>query len=419
MKQNNFRRDISLSTSALDTPAEDGKAPVATQDARRRKYLGKRELLLIAIALVLVAVFPTMAKQIGGVTVTEGIGTGLDHTEIADDNFPGSAFYYMEQNYSAPNNSMADMGIGSSEALLPPESVDPALVANIVGIGGTANGFSISPSSMGYQRALKCLSDAIYYESAKEPDDGKRAVAQVIINRMRHPTYPNTICGVIYQGSERRTGCQFSYACDGSMARRPDPMLWERGRQIAANALAGYVHKPVGMATHYHATYVNPYWAPSLHYISTIGLHRFYRWRGSAGRPSAFFRSYAGAEPLPMPKPKRWTPSVSFEPVLDPIQLQRKYEREYAAARLQAERDAAAATRRSVSVAPPPAENAYTAIQPSRQKAAPAYAPPIYSETAKERGGESAYSGQNLPDATNIKPEYQQSGTWKKQPGDS
>ena len=96
-------------------------------------------------------------------------------------------------------------------------------------------------------------------------------MAQVILNRMRHPTYPNSVCGVIYQGSERATGCQFSYSCDGSMARIPARASWLRAQHVAAQALAGSVYAPVGMATHYHATYVYPYWAPSLNF------HRHHR----------------------------------------------------------------------------------------------------------------------------------------------
>ena len=69
-------------------------------------------------------------------------------------------------------------------------------------------------------RALECLTAAIYYEAASESDDGQRAVAQVVLNRVRHPAFPGTVCGTVYQGSER-AGCQFSFACDGAMARAP------------------------------------------------------------------------------------------------------------------------------------------------------------------------------------------------------
>src|SRR3546814_3661329 len=130
--------------------------------------------------------------------------------------------------------------------------------------------------------AQRCLTQAIYYEAATESDAGKAAVAQVILNRMKHPAYPNTVCGVIYQGSAR-PGCQFSFACDGSMRRPPVPALWRRSAEIARAALTGHVEASIGMATHYHANYVLPRWAPKLTKIEQIGAHIFYRWPGSWG----------------------------------------------------------------------------------------------------------------------------------------
>lgn len=146
--------------------------------------------------------------------------------------------------------------------------------------------------------AERCLTQAIYYEAATESDAGKSAVAQVIINRMRHPAYPDSICSVIYQGSDR-PGCQFSFACDGSLARKPSAILWRRSNEIARAALAGQVDKKVGMATHYHANYVLPYWAPKLTKIEQIGAHIFYRWPGHWGRPKAFADHYVGREAIP------------------------------------------------------------------------------------------------------------------------
>lgn len=146
--------------------------------------------------------------------------------------------------------------------------------------------------------AQRCLTQAIYYEAATESDAGKAAVAQVILNRMKHPAYPNTVCGVIYQGSAR-PGCQFSFACDGSMRRPPMPALWRRSAEIARAALSGHVEVSVGMATHYHANYVLPRWAPKLTKIEQIGAHIFYRWPGSWGKPKAFSDAYTGAEFIP------------------------------------------------------------------------------------------------------------------------
>jgi hypothetical protein len=146
-------------------------------------------------------------------------------------------------------------------------------------------------------RSLDCLAQAIYYEARSETEEGQRAVAQVVLNRLRHPTYPSTVCGVIYQGSERNTGCQFTFTCDGSLALPAGGPSWARARRIAAEALAGRVYGPVGHATHYHTVAVLPYWASSLVKSAVIGSHIFYRWGGAWGQPVAFRQAYAGVEP--------------------------------------------------------------------------------------------------------------------------
>ena len=161
-----------------------------------------------------------------------------------------------------------------------------------------ASAFSLASASPSDRaRALQCLTAAIYYEAARETVDGQRAVAQVVLNRVRHPVYPNTVCGVVYQGSERATGCQFTFTCDGSLARAPMASYWERARQVAALALSGSVYAPVGWATHYHTNYVVPYWSSSLDKAATIGTHIFYRWTGGWGRAPAFKDRHAGFEP--------------------------------------------------------------------------------------------------------------------------
>jgi spore germination cell wall hydrolase CwlJ-like protein len=145
-------------------------------------------------------------------------------------------------------------------------------------------------------RALECLTSAIYYEAAQEPTDGQRGVAQVVLNRVRHPAFPNSVCGVVYEGSTRATGCQFTFTCDGSMAYAPIPSLWNRARKVAEAALDGRVYAPVGYATHYHANYVVPYWASSLTKTAVEGAHIFYRWQGGWGRPAAFTHRWSGLE---------------------------------------------------------------------------------------------------------------------------
>lgn len=143
------------------------------------------------------------------------------------------------------------------------------------------------------RRALLCMTQAIYYEAGFESLQGRRAVAQVVLNRMRHPAFPKSICGVVYQGA-RDPVCQFSFVCDGSLYRRPALGAWQDAEKVAASAIDGFVEKSVGAATHYHADYVAPYWAPRLAKISQIGAHIFYRWPGAWGSTAAFTGRYVG-----------------------------------------------------------------------------------------------------------------------------
>lgn len=148
--------------------------------------------------------------------------------------------------------------------------------------------------------AMDCLARAVYYEARSEPLSGQRAVAQVVLNRARHPAFPSTICGVVYQGSERSTGCQFTFTCDGSQAVRPSGVRWSQAINVATRALDGFVERGVGWATHYHADYVVPYWASDLDKIASIGRHVFYRWSRGWGTSSAFRQRYSAAEVDPM-----------------------------------------------------------------------------------------------------------------------
>ncbi len=122
-----------------------------------------------------------------------------------------------------------------------------------------------------------CLAEAIYYEARSESRVGQLAVADVILNRVASPVYPDSICEVVYQGSERHTGCQFSFTCDGSMKARLNEKKWRESEMLAGAVLAG-IRKPVSRsATHYHADYVSPPWAHTLTPTAVIGTHKFYR----------------------------------------------------------------------------------------------------------------------------------------------
>ena len=126
-------------------------------------------------------------------------------------------------------------------------------------------------------RELECLTQAVYYEARGETPSGQAAVAQVVLNRVRHPAFPKTVCGVVFQGAARKTGCQFSFACNGVMRRRVEPAAWRRAERIAVRALGGEVMADVGRATHFHTTAVAPYWGPRMTRVTQVGQHVFYR----------------------------------------------------------------------------------------------------------------------------------------------
>ncbi|MDJ0643719.1 MAG: cell wall hydrolase [Erythrobacter sp.] len=206
--------------------------------------------------------------------------------------FPGSAFYYLAD---PPTQNL--IALPTTDPLETSADAAGHEVGQVIDTGPAANGFLLAGNGVSKARAQQCLAQAVWYEAASESDAGQRAVAQVVLNRVAHPNWPSSICGVVYQGSNRSTGCQFSFTCDGSLRRKAGGASWARAQRVAAAALAGEVYAPVGHATHYHTLWVNPYWAGSLEHVGTIGAHRFYRNRGSAGRKDAFTGNYAGFEP--------------------------------------------------------------------------------------------------------------------------
>lgn len=166
-------------------------------------------------------------------------------------------------------------------------------------IGGVvpASPFRLAGTELDRQRAIGCLAVAVLYEAGDDAT-GERAVAQVVLNRVRHPAFPKTVCGVVFQGSERTTGCQFTFTCDGALNRIPNPEALARATAIATKALEGAVEKGVGHATHYHTDWVVPYWSSSLDKIARVKTHLFFRWTGWWGTRPAFRGNYAGNEPV-------------------------------------------------------------------------------------------------------------------------
>src|SRR4051812_22733124 len=160
-----------------------------------------------------------------------------------------------------------------------------------------ASPFMFKGNAAARAQALTCLASAEYYEAGNQDENGERAVAQVVLNRVRHPAFPGSICSVVYQGSTRPTGCQFTFTCDGSLNRQPDAEGWRRAMRVAEAALGGSVYAPVGWATHYHADYVVPTWASTMAKNAVVGAHLFYRWAGTWGQSSIFAKAYGGHEP--------------------------------------------------------------------------------------------------------------------------
>lgn len=134
------------------------------------------------------------------------------------------------------------------------------------------------PAAAFSKREQKCLAEGIYFEARGENLEGQAAVAQVILNRVRNPTFPNSICGVVYQNVKWRNRCQFSFACDGKKERITQPRHWQIAQDVALATTAGKIWlDDVGSSTHYHATYVRPRWARRMERRARIGLHIFYR----------------------------------------------------------------------------------------------------------------------------------------------
>ncbi|WP_404482168.1 cell wall hydrolase [Novosphingobium sp. BL-52-GroH] len=157
--------------------------------------------------------------------------------------------------------------------------------------------FHMRPERAEFARARDCLASAMLYE-AGDDRRGQAAIAQVVLNRVRHPAFPHSICAVVYQGSERTTGCQFTFTCDGALRRIPSASAWHRARTAALAFLTGETYPAVGMATHYHTDWVHPYWSRSLDKIARVDSHLFFRWHAGWGRISAFKAAYANIEPF-------------------------------------------------------------------------------------------------------------------------
>jgi spore germination cell wall hydrolase CwlJ-like protein len=209
-----------------------------------------------------------------------------------------------------PNAGVNAERLAQANALVAPSALEQLSPAQAQAVNATAP-FSTLPNPpakpfrfesdnpLDRARALSCLTMAVYYEAGDQGPDGEAAVAQVVLNRLRHPLFPKTVCGVVFEGAALPTGCQFTFSCDGSLGRRPREAAWKEASQVAERALDGYVQRDVGEATHYHTVWVAPYWRSSVVKLTQIGAHIFYRWPGRLGAPAAFQGRYLGSEAAP------------------------------------------------------------------------------------------------------------------------
>lgn len=191
-------------------------------------------------------------------------------------------------NPTGPQSQLAPDGARAQNAAAP-----------FVAMGkNAARPFAFAGNGADRFRARECLALAGLAE-AGAGDADQRAVMQVILNRVRHPAFAKTVCGVVFEGSQRATGCQFTFTCDGSLARTYPEGLWTAARKRADEALGGYTHAPVGNATHYHTDWVYPWWSSKLDKVAQVGTHLFFRWRGNWGSTAALSARYRGGEPDP------------------------------------------------------------------------------------------------------------------------
>lgn len=361
-------------------PEELHEQPAAPPSPRRHGPIGW------LAACILAAIGFLLLTAQGLATVEPGLTVSLPEPQAMPDFLPAGFDNGDPEGLLTPSEALA---LSPEEAAAVRDAIQADLGQD--GYDGPRPlGVALRTASAGdRERGLQCLTQAIYYEAGLEPEAGQRAVAQVILNRVRHPDYPNSICGVVYQGSERATGCQFTFTCDGALARSPAPAIFARARRYATEAIDGRAFGDVGYATHYHTFEVWPYWGRSLTMTNMIGRHIFHRLRGRGGAPGFFTARYAGQESGP--RPWRPRPVVEELPQLAQADGQSGSPTEIALALNELPNNL------------PPAPIARTPrADPSRAAAEPAEP----NNLPRSRVIESA-----LPDST-VRPEYRDSGRW-------
>ena len=163
-------------------------------------------------------------------------------------------------------------------AKLPSDRLD-ALLRRPQGAGSISysrDWLNTLPAAKGGQE-WRCLAEALYFEARGESVKGQFAVAEVIMNRVDSPNYPDTVCGVVHQGTGRKYACQFTYTCDGHKEIISEPGAFEQVGKVAKLMVNGAPRELTQGATHYHTTAVNPRWARKFPRTARIGVHLFYR----------------------------------------------------------------------------------------------------------------------------------------------
>ena len=239
----------------------------------RSRYLAALSVPALALALGVGGSAPAASDW----NVTEIRETAAMHPLLRD---------MPERRVSIPTGLGASLALAANAAVpLAPERL------------GIAAPFFMDGLPEDRARAVDCLAAAQFYEAGRGVQD-QRAVAQVVLNRVRHRAYPATVCGVVFQGANRPTGCQFTFTCDGAMQHRaPSAAAWNEARQTAEQMLHGRIEYAVGQATHYHTDWVSPVWSRQMDKIAAVSTHLFFRWRGAQGELQAMSQRYGGSEP--------------------------------------------------------------------------------------------------------------------------
>ncbi|MCE7795863.1 cell wall hydrolase [Sphingobium sufflavum] len=305
------------------SPTGRSNAPAWTARRARRNGRWRRGWTGAAIALLLALLLRLIPEQALLALDHNALETAQPLTPVQalppqgpGDTFPGSA-YFLAQDAFAPVDAAPVRPGDPAVTTLAPEQRSP----HVLQIDHGPAALSMPMRGLTFldqARALQCMTNAIYYEAGNEPEEGQRAVAQVILNRLASGRWPASVCGVIYQGTERSDlRCQFTFSCDGSMARAPAASTWARARRIAARSLSGEIFAPAGLATFYHTLAVHPPWAGRVRPVAVIGAHIFYRLPGEAGMPATYRMRYSGRETA-QPGPYAFTPPSRTLPPLAP-----------------------------------------------------------------------------------------------------